>query len=160
MNKIIINILTIILLSIISCDNTKFHQVVDDSINEYVLIDLGNSLKFNWDLSDEKIVNDLLLGNLKKDFNKKRILLISKIRDVTPTCITICGSNQKLKNGDLAFLLFDKIENVKYYKGLNIQMDSFIIGCQYPENFIEIIDNRRMFIVERLIKLEKVNELN
>ncbi len=135
---------------IISCGHKENNKQIVVSENKNILIDLGDSFKFNWDSDKKIVVSDFLLDEIKKDYNKKRNVLINKINNESSTNHMICGSNQKLKKGDLAFLLIDKIENIKYYEVFGIQMDTFITGCYYPEYLIKFINNERDFIQKKL----------
>ncbi len=134
----------------ISCGNKESDKQPVALEKNTILIDLGDSFKFNWNSHEKIIIDDSLLDKIKKNYNKKRNILIDKISDKTSTSYIICGSNQKLKKGDFAFLLIDRIENIKYFDVFGIQMDTFIIGCHYPEHLIEFIDNERLFIQKKL----------
>lgn len=153
MNKIKIILIVAIFLSIASCNQKNSQEKKEETSDKLVLIDLGDSLTFNWNVSSDKVVDDSLLKEIKKDFKTKQAILIEKVNDRTLTNISICGSDQKFKKGDLAFLLLKEIMDIKYYKDLYIQVDLFTRECPYPDGLFTVIENQRSFIIERIKNL-------
>lgn len=141
-----------IFLILFSCQKDQKNKSNGKTVN-YQLIDLGNSLKFNWDLDKTSIVKDQLYEQTKKVYQNQKNILVHKIMDTSSTDVIFCNTLKTFKKGDLAFVLIDEIEGINYFTDLNIQMDTFTFGCSYPEDLLVVLNNRRIHISDAIYSI-------
>jgi len=112
-----------------------------------------DSIKVNWSKEKSEIIKDSLYNETISSKKKKDFIFLARlITDISTSDISYCKTNKRLKKGDLAFILIDKVYGLPYYQITGMQCDYFENGCPYPVGLFEAINKDRNKTRDNVLK--------
>ncbi len=115
----------------------------EEKSNSVQLIEINSEIKFNWDNSTSKIVDDELWIKLKTSFQTHKRTLIKEVSNHELTNAKVCKVEDKLTKGQMAFIALDQLEGIPYALVFEIQYCIMYIDCPYIGGLIESIENNK-----------------
>ncbi|NOQ70893.1 MAG: hypothetical protein GQ574_02760 [Crocinitomix sp.] len=118
-------------------------QIETDSIIvlENVLIELNESIQFNWDNSTSQIIEDDLWDRLKGSYENNKRALIHLVNNKEPTQARVCNVHGEISKGQMAFIVLDQMEDIPYAQVFKFQYCVVDPSCPYIGGLIESIDS-------------------
>jgi len=144
-------------------DHTEFIGIQYDDLNysdSCIEINLNSQIIINWDNKKFKIVVDSNYRQIEDNIEKYMLLLIDKIKDTSLTNAKVCGYDNNLSTGQIAFLLLDKIKKIPYAFVFDYKFDLFSDGCKFPIGFIDFILEEREIVSEKVYYYLKYRNCN
>lgn len=133
----------LILLTIVAILFSVHSYSQEEKKNSVKLIEINSEIKFNWDNSTSKIVEDELWNNLKTLYQTHKRTLIKEVGNHEITSAKVCKVKDKLTKGQMAFIVLDQLEDIPYALVFRSQYCVKYIDCPYLGGLIESIENNQ-----------------
>lgn len=128
----------------------KTVTTMTDKTEQFITIQLSETIWIHWDNRSHRIASDSLLGFIAMNFSEMQQTITKQILDTTGTPAIACNANRNLVVGDIAFLLVDEVKRIPYFQVLGVQFDAFNFECSYPHGLFTYISEDREMVKRKV----------
>ena len=126
--------------------NTNCSEVNRDTESTYAdsnktLIELNSEMKFHWNNATSKIIQDQIWDSSKNAYENNKLALIKMVSNKEVTNAKVCGVNDTITKGQMAFIVLDQLEAIPYALVFQTQYCVINPGCPYIGGLIMSIKN-------------------